>query len=107
MKHNYIDAKNLIEGLIKIKPSDRLSIPEILAHPWIRSGELEDNVHLGKEECANSMQEKSAQPDINNVNVENLFPDSKENIKISYTDYCSITNDFYTQHLGTRQYNNI
>lgn len=28
-------AKDLINNLLKLKPSDRLSIPEILSHEWL------------------------------------------------------------------------
>jgi serine/threonine protein kinase len=31
------DLQNLISGLLKVKPEDRLTIPEILGHPWISS----------------------------------------------------------------------
>jgi len=90
----------LIEGLLRLKPEDRLTIPEILAHPWMKNEELENEVYLGKEECANPMQDNKAQPDINNVNLENLFFKDKSKAKLSYADYCYIANDFYTQHIG-------
>lgn len=37
--------------------------------------------------------------DINHVNVDNLFPDGVYKTKLSYTDYCSITQDFATMHM--------
>ena len=95
-----IDARNLIEGLLKLKPEERLTVPEILAHPWLKEDELVSDVYMGKEECVNPMQENTGQPDINSVNVDNLFFKDKSKSKLSYSDYCYISNDFYTQHIG-------
>lgn len=61
---------------------------------------MEDNTYLGKDECMNPMQSSSGQPDINSINVDNLFFASRSKAKLSYTDYCYIANDFYTQHLS-------
>ncbi len=96
-----VDAKSLIEGLIRLKPEERLTVPEILGHPWLRDGELEGDAYMGKEECANPLQDAQAQPDINCVNVDNLFFKDASSAKLTYADYCYIANDFYTQHIGT------
>lgn len=86
---------------MKIKPEERFSIPEILAHPWLKGDELEDNTYFGKEECTNPGQvQTEGQPDINEINVDNLFFKDFDNTKLSYTDYCCIANDFYTQHIS-------
>lgn len=37
--------------------------------------------------------------DINQVNIDNLFPDERYSAKLTYTDYCSITQDFATMHI--------
>ena len=37
--------------------------------------------------------------DLNTVNIDNLFPDSI-NAKLSYTDYCAITQDMATMHIN-------
>ncbi len=31
------EAKDMIERMLVVEPSKRISIPEILAHPWIKS----------------------------------------------------------------------
>lgn len=97
-----LDAKNIIEGLIRLKPENRLSIPNILIHPWLKKDEdFEESTYLGKEECVNPGKNEG-QPDINDINVDNLFfLDDKS--KLSYSDYCNIANDFYTQHLSIRK----
>ena len=33
------------------------------------------------------------------MNIDNLFPDSTYATKLSYTDYCAITQDFATMHM--------
>lgn len=30
------DAQKIVKGMIKLEPSHRLTIPEILAHPWLK-----------------------------------------------------------------------
>lgn len=30
------EAKSLIKGMLKIEPQERLSIPQILSHPWLK-----------------------------------------------------------------------
>ncbi len=96
-----LDARNLIEGLLKLRPEDRLTLPEVLAHPWLKQEDTEGEVFLGKEECVNPMQDEKtgSQPDINNVNVDQLFFNERSKAKLSYADYCYIANDFYTQHV--------
>ena len=93
-----IDAKNLIEGLLQIIPEKRLSIPEVLAHPWLhRFGSTEN--YVDKAECGNIGQCTPVPGDITVSNLENLFYNTKCQ-KLAYSDYCAIANDFYTQHLN-------
>jgi hypothetical protein len=37
---------------------------------------------------------------VNSVNIDNIFPLKKEDVKLSYSDYCSITQDFATMHIN-------
>jgi serine/threonine protein kinase len=37
------ESKDLIKKLLILNPSDRLSIPEILAHPWVREEEDDED----------------------------------------------------------------
>lgn len=46
-----------------------------------------------------AIQPSGTQPDINYVNIDNLFPNDSFNTKLSYTDYLSITQDFATMHM--------
>jgi len=96
------DAEHLIRSLLQIVPKDRLTIPQILAHPWMQVKEdesMEGNCEalLGYKECYNT-QAKESPSNINIVNVGNLFSDEQTE-KISYGDYCMISNDLYTQHI--------
>ena len=36
------ESKDLIKKLLVLDPQDRLSIPEILAHPWVKEDEDEE-----------------------------------------------------------------
>ena len=96
-----LEAKDLIQGLLRVKPEERLSLPDVLTHPWLKEDTLEDATYLSKEECMNPMQPCLKQADINSINVDNLFFEGRSQTKLSYTDYCYIANDFYTQHLST------
>ena len=97
----------MIRGLIKLNPEERLSIPEILSHPWIKkqkgNSEEDCNEYLAREDCMNESEEES-QPSANNLNIENVFFSGKPNVKLSFQDYCYIANDFYTHHLGIGTY---
>ncbi len=74
-----------------------MTVPEILAHPWLRDEAAEGETYMGKEECA--APSSDPKPDINNVDVGNLFFKEKSVARLSYADYCYIANDFYTQHI--------
>ncbi len=99
------NAKSIVKGLLTISPYERLSIPEILAHPWMKEDCVEEDVTesdtlMGYRECT-SPESNPMIPNINLVNVGNLFfsEDGKE--RLSYSDYCYICNDLYTQHIGS------
>lgn len=102
-----IDAKNLIGGLLKQNPEERLSIPEILIHPWL----VDSNLTSSAEESSSEFnyyvvknegipEEKTVPPTINELSIDNLFFPSKPNLRLSFKDYCYIANDFYTHHIG-------
>ena len=116
------DAKDLIEKLLVLEPKNRLSIPEILAHPWVKDPDEEEEdseddehdlhtgVSMSRNECmstagaAASQQTEDQRANINIINVDNIFYDErtdKYKTKLSYDDYCSLTQDFYTYHIGT------
>ncbi len=93
----------MINGLLKVVPRDRLSIPEILAHPWMEQ-EVDDdseeyNYYIVRNEKVPD-ESSGAQPTINTLNIENLFFPARPHVKLLFKDYCYIANDFYTHHIG-------
>ncbi len=101
------NAKDLVRGLLTINPYDRLSIPEILAHPWMKEDSVEDVAEseslMGYKECL-SPEANPLVPNINIVNVGNLFFSEDSTARMSYSDYCYVCNDLYTQHIGKERY---
>jgi len=97
------NAKNLIKGLLTINPYERLSIPEILSHPWLIDEDLksmgENEPMLGYKECLN-IQANPLMANMNIVNLGNLFFSEEGKEELSYSDYCYICNDLYTKHIG-------
>ena len=100
--------------MIKLNPSERLTIPQILSHQWLKeTNEGEDSEEEnddaqpkeeGKEDgkTGNKSQDidlKSIQGNVNYVNVDNLFYHENYHTKLSYTDYCCITEDFSTENI--------
>lgn len=106
--------------MLVLEPSKRISIPEILSHKWLRGasdpegieGSEEDDDHdfqmgvsFGREECnlnpfiPGKDQTPMQSGNINLVNVENLFTDQDCGCKLSYIDYCAVTQDYYTHHI--------
>jgi serine/threonine protein kinase len=86
------DCRNVIMGLLKVEPSERLTIPELLCHKWLKANVSSDEVLFGKKECQQDEGEG-----VNEINVGNIFPENRD-VKIAHTDYCSITNDFLSFH---------
>lgn len=97
------NAKNLIKGLLTVNPYQRFSIPEILSHPWMLDEDLkslgENEPMLGYKECLN-LQANPLVPNMNIVNVGNLFFSDEGGEVLSYSDYCYICNDLYTKRIG-------
>ena len=98
---NLLDAKDLIEGLLKFDAPERLSIPEILNHPWLKSEDVEKEEMLAHKDCETfeeGIADGMSRPNINFLNVGNIFPLDRE-ITIAYSDYCYVTNDFFSNHI--------
>ncbi len=101
------EAKSLVAGLLRLRPSERFALPEVLCHPWLaqdsdldRSGDPEEynyyivkNDNVGEGAC-------ESPPSMNSMCVENLFYEAGPQVRLSFRDYCYIANDFYTHHLG-------
>ena len=95
--------------MLILDPQARISIPEILSHPWMLcSGDdfiendtldFENGISKGEFMMGAIQPSNTTQPDINSVNVDNLFPTDSFSTKLSYTDYLSITQDFATMHM--------
>lgn len=105
--------------MILLEPRARLTVPEILSHAWLKetnedeSDEEEENAEEekdGKDKNAvtggqggtkkeNDIDLKNIQGNVNYVNVDNLFYHENYKIKLSYTDYCCITEDFSTENI--------
>ncbi len=104
------ELTNLIRGLVCLEPEARLSLPEVLAHPWVRYGASDDLLlaSAGEAEEADAEPE-AAEPDeeqeanINVVNVKNLFYTSGSatttNSQLSMKDYQRITIGYNAQDL--------
>ena len=113
------ESKDLIRKLLVVNPSDRLSIPEILAHPWIKEDEEEEEeseadetdlvtgVSMSRNECSSStagaiQNTEDTRANINVINVDNIFWDERNDkykTKLSYDDYCALTQDYYTYRI--------
>jgi len=95
------NAQNLITSLLRIPPRERLSIPEILNHPWMKDESMDDScnsstVYVNSKDC---VEDPDAVPSINMVNMSNLFFREIGEEKLSYNDYCAIGNDMYTYQI--------
>lgn len=107
------EAQALVRGMIKLEPKERLTIPQILSHTWLKEtkddeSEEEDNddddddnnaAVAGETKKQSDIDLKNIQGNVNYVNVDNLFYHENYKIKLSYTDYCCITEDFSTENI--------
>ena len=96
-------AMDLIKSLLKLNPRERLSIPEILSHPWMQT-EIKDelcegnsSMYVNSKDCTNV--EENLPTSINVVNIKNLFFRDIGVEKLTYVDYCIIENDMYTHRI--------
>ena len=96
----------------------------MLSHPWLKeTNELESDTEEEEEECdeeqksaknvdksdgkkkesnqqkTNDIDLSSIQGNVNYVNVDNLFYHENYRVKLSYTDYCCITEDFTSENI--------
>mmetsp|Transcript_11668 Transcript_11668/g.11608 ORF Transcript_11668/g.11608 Transcript_11668/m.11608 type:complete len:124 (-) Transcript_11668:153-524(-) len=102
------ESKDLIKKLLILNPQDRLSIPEVLAHPWVKEEEDEEEdeseadesdlvtgVSMSRNECSSSVSgavqnTEDTRANINVINVDNIFCDERQDkykTKLSYDDY--------------------
>lgn len=80
---------------MRLVPEERLTIPQILAHPWMRrADELPEKDEMGD---ADDQWDQGQAPDVNRLKIKNLY--AGKAARLSYEDYCYIANDFYTQHV--------
>ena len=104
--------------MIKLEPKERITVPLILAHPWLKETNEDDSdeedeeqkdedgqkpgtenksaIKGGEAQGNNEIDLKSIQGNVNYVNVDNLFYQENYSTKLSYTDYCCVTEDFST-----------
>jgi hypothetical protein len=110
--------------MIVLEPSERISIPEMLNHPWVK--DVEKSFLTGNEEddepdlqvgttffrqevlgglIPGARNANNENGNINFVNIENLYyrggdpKDLSVNEKITYSDYCALTEDFMTYRI--------
>lgn len=106
------EAQALVKGMIKLEPKERLTIPQILSHAWLKEtnddeseeeeneeDEKNNNTVTGNGNKQSDIDLKNIQGNVNYVNVDNLFYHENYKIKLSYTDYCCITEDFSTENI--------
>jgi len=91
---------DLIRSLLKLNPTERLFIPEILNHPWMQGDNEEfcennNSVYVNSKDC----KDENIVPSINTVNMKNLFFRGANIEKLSYVDYCIMENDIYTHRI--------
>lgn len=82
------ESKDLIRKLLVLNPPDRMSIPEILAHPWVKEDDEEESeadesdlvngVSMSRNECSSSasgavQNTEDTRANINVINVDNIF----------------------------------
>lgn len=100
------DGQNLIRSMIKLVPTERLTVPQILAHSWLKETNEESDSDSEQSEDQQTKQNENdldmdkIQGNVNYVNVDNLFYNNQYKTKLSYTDYCCVTEDFATENIN-------
>jgi len=95
------EAKDLISKLICLTPEKRLSIPEILAHKWLKEDSWsEDENEIKYNIFRDPNAKKNEKTNLEEINIENLFFPNKPQVQLLYKDYCYIAKEFYTEHIG-------
>ena len=92
--------------MIKLVPTERLTVPQILAHSWLKETNEESDSDSEQSEDQQTKQNENdldmdkIQGNVNYVNVDNLFYNGQYNTNLSYTDYCCVTEDFATENIN-------
>lgn len=87
-------AIDLIKSLLKVNPAERLSIPEILEHPWMKEELCDEECdYITVKDC-----EQNASG-IDAVDMSKLFFRERKVERLSYVDYCIIANDLHTHKI--------
>lgn len=95
----------MLKGMIRLEPKDRLTITQILAHQWLKDtnddsdSDSEADDDENKPQGDNDMDLEKIHGNVNYVNVDNLFYNGVYKTKLSYTDYCCVTEDFATENI--------
>ena len=114
------EAQVLVRGMIQLEPKQRLTVPQVLSHAWLKETNEDESDDEEEEQADGDKDEKNTNPvaggsgnankqsdidlkniqgNVNYVNVDNLFYHENYKIKLSYTDYCCITEDFSTENI--------
>lgn len=113
------EVKDLIRKMLVLTPEKRISITEMLNHPWVKDEEEldeEDEEHdlkvgstFFREESLNGITGKMEMGNINYINAENLYYQCTQEVqtgqlvkpkqKVSYSDYVALTEDFMTYRI--------
>lgn len=120
------EVKDLIQKMLVVRPESRISIPHMLSHPWVRDvekgaygsleepGDEEHDLKVGntffRQEVLGGLipgcrAGQSENGNINFVNIENLYygggdpSDCYIDEKLTYSDYCALTEDFMTYRI--------
>jgi serine/threonine protein kinase len=100
------EAEDLIRKMLVKAPKERLSFPEILSHPWMIGMDLDDfetdmmtDVQLSRNKCGVMTDDQSGKHGINMINVDNLFPEARYDVKLSYAEFVNITQDYQTMYI--------
>ena len=110
--------------MLVLTPEKRISIPEMLNHPWLQESQFNDgqeaedddehDLRVGatffRQECMDGLIGQGGHMEsgnINFINVENLYYYStnerddtkKRQARVKYSDYCALTEDFMTYRI--------
>lgn len=86
---------DLISKMLVMAPENRITIPEILNHPWLCPPvENDSDNDKQSQSTPHEFLADDIQGNINVINVDNIFSDSKNKkyeVKLNYEDYVSIS----------------
>lgn len=102
------EASDVLKGMICLEPKERLTVPQILSHQWLKDTTEDSDTESEKNSEGEGGDKDPAEQDVdmdkiqgnvNYVNVDNLFYNGIYKNKLSYTDYCCVTEDFATENV--------